>query len=661
MNNTNKIVEFDENGAPKSRIFEDCYFSNDNGALETEYVFLQHNQLSERFKQLPENGRFTIYETGFGTGLNFIKAVELFLQTAPVSTELLFVSFEKYPLSAQQIKQSLQAFPELFILVKELAENYPLTTPGWHQQKMFNHRVTLILWVGDVHQGLPEFSTATDAWFLDGFAPARNPDMWQPALFKQMNRLSHSSTTFATFTAAGKVRRGLEDAGFDVEKDKGFGRKREMCFGRLNQPRPFHSKTPWYDLPPAVLSTSKRAVVVGAGLAGATVAYQLATQGYQVTVLEAEKDVARQASGNLAGAIHPLITADWNLRSQFYMRGFESTLKWLLPWLQAGEITGDLNGLKQLLMDDTAKQRVADGIERADLPEEFVKHIFSESADQMSSNAAWFPRGGWMYPKSVVERCLQHDNIRLHRGCMVQDIVKKSQAWEIIADTIVVEADVVVVATGALDQDLNQKLGVLIRPLKGQVTHLTEEHMNYPLDSVVTHQGYSVSWQNEQGNLCGVTGATFEAPDLSSASCRASDQANIEMARRAMPGWLTVADDDDFESKVGFRPTTADHLPLVGAVVDPQWAQQQYYDQRHSQASYHYDSQKYQPGLFVSNGHGARGLMSVFLAAEMIGFLVDGKPPCVPRKIIEACHPERFRIRSWRSGKKQARGAINHV
>lgn len=218
-------------GMPYSATFQDVYFSSDHGLLETEYVFLQGNDLSTRW-QLLNTETFSIGETGFGTGLNFLCASQLWLETAPNNASLHFISVEKFPLTLQDITTALQLWPELSKLSTPLLTQYEaLLNTG--TISLYNNRVQLSLFMGDALQGLSGLPVKIDAWFLDGFAPAKNPDMWQVALFEAMAKHSRPNTSFATFTSAGIVRRGLLSAGFNVIKRTGFGKKREMLYGHF--------------------------------------------------------------------------------------------------------------------------------------------------------------------------------------------------------------------------------------------------------------------------------------------------------------------------------------------------------------------------------------------------------------------------------------------
>lgn len=216
-------------GLPYSTAFDDVYFSSDDGLLETEYVFIQGNALVERWQSLADNN-FTTMETGFGTGLNFLCACKYWLEHAPANAVLRYTSVEKYPLSHADMHKALQHWPALKPITDQLLAQYE-TLLNTGNASFFNDRIRLQVIFGDAAECLSELDVKADAWFLDGFAPSKNPQMWQPALFAQMARLSHAETTFATFTSAGIVRRGLSAAGFKVNKQRGFGKKREMING----------------------------------------------------------------------------------------------------------------------------------------------------------------------------------------------------------------------------------------------------------------------------------------------------------------------------------------------------------------------------------------------------------------------------------------------
>ena len=214
--------------APRSKVFDDIYFSRKNGLDETRHVFMAGNGLPQAWAG---RDHFTIAETGFGTGLNFLEAARLFRATARPGQRLDFISIEKYPLDAATIADYLSGWrDELGPELDRLCALYPDPAPGLYRLD-FDDTITLMLHIDDVNNALPCLDQTIDAWFLDGFKPAINPDMWSPTVFETMARLARPGTRFATFTAAGFVKRGLRAAGFHVDKVKGFGWKRDMLTG----------------------------------------------------------------------------------------------------------------------------------------------------------------------------------------------------------------------------------------------------------------------------------------------------------------------------------------------------------------------------------------------------------------------------------------------
>ena len=214
----------------KSEKFDDVYFSVEDGLAETRHVFLDGNDLPARWASCES---FTICETGFGTGLNFLATMQLWLDCDPAlrPAHLHFISFEKYPLSKNQIRNSLSQWDVLKDVLDMFLSKYPDDLKENTYTFPLLDGVDLTLIIGDVNDTMVQQNFSADCWFLDGFKPSTNPDMWSDTVFQNMARLSAKKASFATFTAAGVVRRGLEVQGFVVRKVSGFGRKREMCVG----------------------------------------------------------------------------------------------------------------------------------------------------------------------------------------------------------------------------------------------------------------------------------------------------------------------------------------------------------------------------------------------------------------------------------------------
>jgi len=218
---------------PRSDQFDDVYFSVQDGLAETNHVFLDGNNLPDSWLA---KKNFTICETGFGTGLNFLAVLKLWLDSPEDKrpNNLHFISFEKYPLSKEYIKENLSVWGELATSLDMLLSKYPFDLECKNHELDIADGVILTLIIGDVNEQIPFLENPVDCWFLDGFKPSSNPDMWSDIIFENMARLSREGSSFATFTAAGFVRRGLLAQGFDVRKVRGFGRKREMIVGNYS-------------------------------------------------------------------------------------------------------------------------------------------------------------------------------------------------------------------------------------------------------------------------------------------------------------------------------------------------------------------------------------------------------------------------------------------
>lgn len=219
---------FFSEGTPCSTEFDDVYFSKAGGEAETLHVFINGNDLLSRFKTAHQ---FCIAETGFGTGLNFCATLSHFVNTAPPSATLDFISFEKFPIDQRELTLIYQNFPSLWAFSTRLIKHYPPLVTGFHLIHFFKERCRLLLFWGEASDGLSELNTCVDAWYLDGFTPSKNPSLWSRALYAQLERLSKPRTTLATFTAASAVRKSLELSGFTLTRSKGFAHKKHMTRG----------------------------------------------------------------------------------------------------------------------------------------------------------------------------------------------------------------------------------------------------------------------------------------------------------------------------------------------------------------------------------------------------------------------------------------------
>ena len=277
---------------PRSTRFDDVYFQLSDGLAESRAVFLEGCGLPERFA-----GRrsFHVGELGFGTGLNILALIDLWRRHRPhPAARLTVVSVEGYLISAEDAARALAAFPELAEAAAELLAQWPDRRAGRHILDFPEFGATLILCLGEVEPVLETLEARMDAWFLDGFAPARNPDMWTEAVLSRVAQLSAPGCVVSSFTVAGEVRRRLAAAGFAVAKRPGFGRKRERLEAVM--PGPVSG-----DATPLV-------AVIGAGIAGASLIRAFRRAGLPAALFEAE-GAGAGASGNPAALVTPRLDA----------------------------------------------------------------------------------------------------------------------------------------------------------------------------------------------------------------------------------------------------------------------------------------------------------------------------------------------------------------
>lgn len=648
---THAQIDWDDQGRPHSRQYDDVYFSKNEGVEETEHVFLEQNRLRERFANLAPGTCLVIGETGFGTGMNFYCAWQLFAEHAPPEARLHFISVEKYPLTRDDLARAVQLWPDLAPYWQPLLEQYVAVHGGFQPFSFEDGRVTLTLLVGDVLEQLPQLDAPVDAWFLDGFAPAKNPDMWTPELFAQLARLSRPGTTLATFTTTGWVRRALIAAGFAMRKVPGIGKKWEVMHGAFQgwpaeQPLP-PGIVPWYARP-ALPQGSRQALVIGAGLAGSATAASLAARGWQVSVLERHDAPAREASGNPQGVLYLKLSAHGTALSQMILAGFGYTRRWLQR-LQPGQ-DWDACGVLQLAFDDQEAQR------QAKLAEAFDSSLL-QVLDQAQAEAVagvalpagglFYPEGGWVHPPALCQAQLRHPNIRLltHREVIELRKVKGQwQAWD--GERLLASAPVVVLAGAAEVRRFDACAALPLKRIRGQITRLPATEASRALRTVVCAEGYVAPPRGDEHTL----GASFDFHNDDLTPTTAEHQGNLalldeistDLAQRLHSAELDPA---QLQGRAAFRCTSPDYLPIVGPVADAQAFAEAYAVLAKDARQVPDTPCPWLDGLYVNSGHGSRGLITAPLCGELVAAWVCGEPLPVPRAVAEACHPNRFALR----------------
>ncbi|NNA56635.1 bifunctional tRNA (5-methylaminomethyl-2-thiouridine)(34)-methyltransferase MnmD/FAD-dependent 5-carboxymethylaminomethyl-2-thiouridine(34) oxidoreductase MnmC [Pseudomonas koreensis] len=650
-------LDWDDQGRPRSRVFDDVYFSDQSGLDETRYVFLEQNRLAERFAALPAHGRLVIGETGFGTGLNFLCAWQLFEQHAVAGARLHFVSVEKYPLSPADLQRALALWPELKPLADQLLRHYVAIHQGFQRIILGNGRVTLTLLIGDALEQLPQLDAQIDAWFLDGFAPAKNPDMWTAELFVELARLAAPGSTISTFTSTGWVRRLLNAAGFKMKRTPGIGHKWEILRGAfLGWPQdvapPLPDK-PWFARP-APLSGERRALVIGAGLAGCATAASLAARGWQVSLLERHEAVAQEASGNPQGVLYLKLSAYGTALSQLIVSGFGYTRR-LLETLQRGTDWDDC-GVLQLAFNAKEAERQAQLA--AAFPEDLVHWLDQPQAETQAGiglrhGGLYYPEGGWVHPPALCQMQAAQPNIELLKHHHALELRQVEGQWQVLdGDRLLASAPVVVLAGAAEIKRFAQSAELPLKRIRGQITRLAQTAESQALTTVVCAEGYVAPARLGEHTL----GASFDfnSDDLTPTTAEhLGNLAMLEEISSDLVARLHINElpAETLEGRAAFRCTSPDYLPIVGPLADREAFTQAY-------AALSKDARQvpdiacpWLDGLYVNSGHGSRGLITAPLSGELLAAWLDNEPLPLPRSVAEACHPNRFALRQLIRGK----------
>lgn len=640
-------LDWDENGQPQSRQYGDVYFSRASGLAETEHVFLAQNELAQRFAALQGNQHLVIGETGFGTGLNFLCAWQLFERTADKQARLHFVSVEKHPLSRDDMQRALALWPELQQQATQLLQQYVALNPGYQRFVFAGGRVVLTLLIGDVLDCLPSLDARIDAWFLDGFAPAKNPQMWQPALFAELARLSAPGATLGTFTSAGFVRRGLIEAGFDMQRVPGYGHKREILRGRLQAVANPDSDKPWFARPNHVI-TERRAVVIGAGLAGCATAASLAARGWQVSVLERHAEAAQEGSGNPQGVLYLKLSAHGTALSRLVVSGFSYTRR-LLANLQAGQ-DWQACGVLQLIYDDKERQRQAELA--AAFPASLVHPLTREAAEALAGVALpegglFYPDAGWAHPPALCRWLLQQPGIELLQHHEALELQRNGQSWQVLAgEKVLADAPAVVLAGAADAARFSQSAWLPLKRIRGQISCLPANAESGQLRTVLCAKGYVAPPRDGTHTL----GASFNFQQTDDAPSIAEHQANLEMLEQISPDLYQRLQADPqqtgaLQGRVAFRCTSPDYLPLIGPLAEPQAFADTYAALAKNARQSQHAACPWLEGLYVNTAHGSRGMISAPLSGELLAAWLNDEPLPLPRDVAEACHPNRFLLR----------------
>ena len=588
-------LAWSEDGQPRSRRYDDVYFSADDGLAEARAVFLRGCGLPEAWAG---RRRFVVGELGFGTGLNVLALIDLWSRSRPPGATLHIFSVEAHPITAGDARRALGRWPELADLAARLVARWPGQAHGVHRVEFSDLGVILDVVVADVAEALEAWSGRADAWFLDGFAPARNPAMWQGDVLALVAARSAPGAAAATFTVAGAVRRGLAAAGFAVEKQPGFGRKRERLAAHL----PGDAPTP---------ETARRVAIVGAGIGGVAVARAVRALGGEAVVFDAEGR-GSGASGNPAALVTPRLDAGLAEPAQLFAQAFRRAVALYEDQPQAIVAHGALQfALQPQDAGRFAKIAASDLFEPATLatltPAQTAARIGEGGPDALELREALV-----IEPPALLAAWAPEV-----REARVARIEPAADGWRLLAadGRILATADAVIVAAGLASADL--VAGLPLSAVRGQASWTA------PADPppAAAFGGYAIPTRD--GLLFG---ATNDRGDVARDLRPEDHRRNLEALAEGLPHLAGRLADKPLEGRASIRVTTPDYLPVAGAAPEGPG------------------------GVFVLSGFGARGFTLAPLLAEHVAALAMRAPSPLPGPLAGIVDPARFARRAARRG-----------
>lgn len=642
-------LEWSTDGVPRAAAFGDVYFSREGGLAEAAAVFLTGTGLPETWRS---RDHFALCELGFGTGLNVLAAWSAWKKTRLPHAKLHISSVEAFPLARCDAARALAQFPEVGDLAEQLLARWPVRAYGPQRLWFPDDGFSLTLWIGDAERVLGGMrGDGFDAWFWDGFAPARNEAMWGEGIAREIARLSKPGARVASFTVAGGVRRALEAAGFSVEKKPGFGAKRErleatllsslscgegashseagegradaQAPARLNAPHPLapspHGRG-GDEIYPYISAHPRRVAIVGAGIAGAATAQALARRGIEVVVLDEALALGAGASGNPAGLVMPRLDRGDGPLTEFF----------LASYLSAIATYEALGVLEACGVEERAGARDADAL--ADLlndpplPEDW----FAAFGD-----GALHRRAGLVRPGVAIERMLRGAHMMFEAP--VASIDQAKDGWVLRApdNRAMLKVDAVVLACGAALTRFAPARFIPVALSRGQI----EWGAGAAPERAITRGSYVAPF--DSGVLFGATFDKAEQEELAAPSSESRIQ-NIEMLQAIAPEIAASVDSAVLSSRVSYRATTPDRAPVAGALPDAEAWLAQYADLAHGRLVTSHAPPPAHRGIYVFGGLGARGLTSAPLLGERLASEMCGEPQLLSARTLDALHPARF-------------------
>ena len=640
------------NAAPHALDFDTDYPTAEAGLTRARQIFLQGTGLPARWAG---RAHFVVLATGFGLGHNFLATWQAWRDDPARCARLCFVALEAHPPTAADLARAHLTSP-LPELVAELVAAWPVLTPNLHALDFDGGAVQLLLGLGDVPLLLPALNLQAEAIYLDGFAPDRQPALWQPRLLKALGRKAAEGAQLASWHTAPELQAGLTSAGFAVQAAAALNPDTQLQAHTATLAHWAPRYTPRGPAPPRPVGAQRpqAAVVVGAGVAGAAAAQALARLGLAVTVLDRRSAPAQEASGNPAGLFHGTVNPDDGSYARlFRAAALQAARSYREAFAQDPQM-GALNGLLRLDLGDGGQPALQATLDHLGLPADWVQALDTAAASTCAQvplpAPAWhYPGGGWLDPARWVRHALAQPGVRFQGDAPAERIGYEDGLWTVwdAAQRPLASAPVLVLACTASTPRLLAPWTELPWPLdatRGQVTRCSNATGTTPLRCAVAGDGYAVPL-HDGSLLCGATrvvGTLAEmqsAPDISSEVSAVAHQHNLERLQR-LTGLQMSADSTAVQGRSGWRLHADDRMPIAGAVP-----------LRELPPGLRRDQARLWPrvaGLFVLTALGARGLTLAPLLGRLVAAQATDTPWPLEQDLADAVDPVRWRVRAAR-------------
>lgn len=511
--------------------------------------------------------------------------------------------------------------------------------------------VILDLLYGDaaeIFASLQTPSSCVDMWFLDGFSPSLNSAMWETDLFLQLARLSKAGTTVSTYSVSGSVRRNLERAGFDVEKATGFGNKRHMLKGILSAGKSVQTDYRWHQPWSKKESMPEKIAVIGAGIAGCTTAYALASRGYSVSLFEKEKNEASGASGNERGVVHFKPFRRLTPAGKLHLQAFHQACRFYSAHPESIAFDWQNSGVHQLALSEDEQSRHKALLDCG---------IYDTALIRESETSPGYivPAAGSLNPASLCQVLSKHENIEKFYSHVVNGCKYTGSSWqlELEADKHQMESrfDAVIICTNQETQSLDVLPDYPLVYNHGQLDNYVCDPAMTRLDNILCHKGYAVPWQESNQAMITIGGSFVQGknPDNNPELLCSRNLSLVTHFPDNLHKLLSTQ--QPVSSRLGIRSTTKDYLPLVGPVEDRSACEMFFADLKRNARKTIPGQAPLLPGLYINTGHGSHGLTTTPLAAEILASIINRESLPVTSEIFAAIHPLRFLIRDLKKQK----------